>query len=123
MSSLTVEFKFQIGELVYVRGSMYGEGRRPRQFVILERIAQECPVGVQLQYKLHDVAGFMLEIALTRDEPPYRPETDAWLADRLRVMKAEREIVTTEREAADLRWYSRLKKEHKKPDALPETPE
>ena len=54
------EFKYQIGELVTTRqvlaeiemAAKIGEARCPKALMIIERLTQECPGGVQLHYAL-----------------------------------------------------------------------
>lgn len=105
---IEVEFAFEIGDLVYIRGADYTVSVRPNQFVILERSAQECHAGIQRCYKLLEMSSWVPEIALTYDEPAYRPASDAWLADRLRVQAAERKL---RMEETDLVWQREEKRQ------------
>ena len=53
MGQLTVEFAFEIGEVVYTKAAMEelrANLSRPRAMYIQERLACECPGGVQLYY-------------------------------------------------------------------------
>lgn len=77
MSKLTVEFAFEIGDEVYARGTTHNSGNRPVVFIVCERWAQQCPGGIQLHYKLGGLAGNILEMLLTHDEPPYKDKSDA----------------------------------------------
>ena len=83
-STIEVTFEFEIGELVFFRGAQHTMGSRPRQFCIVTRYAQECPNGVQKLYQLDsDGNNFHLEVALTRDEPEYRPVSAGQLKEEL----------------------------------------
>lgn len=92
MSSITVEFEFEIGDLVYFKHAVHDETNKPRPLMICERIVQECPGGVQLQYKvLGDEYGTCLELTLTADEPEYRPYSDAKIDDMLKIADRKHE--------------------------------
>ena len=71
MSQLTAEFLFEIGDTVYVRGSLHDATNRPTQFIVCERLAREYHGGIQQLYKVgnHDMVE---EVLLTDIEPPYR---------------------------------------------------
>jgi len=86
MSKIESEFKFELGDMVYIRGSQHIAGCRPTHFVVCERIAQECHGGVQQFYKMLGWTGAVSEIALTVEEPAFRPQSDAELADRERTL-------------------------------------
>lgn len=52
-------FKFQIGQVLKVRGapseqafSAFGSGQQPTLYRVIERLAQQCPGGIQRHYKL-----------------------------------------------------------------------
>ena len=81
-SSITVTFEFEIGELVFIKSATHIIGSRPKRFLILERVVQQCHGGIQLMYLL-DVPNLPLrpEIALTREEPAYRPVSLEQLMD------------------------------------------
>ena len=89
MSRLIVDFAFEIGDVVFFKGSDHANGHRPKTFAIYERVAQQCCGGVQNLYRVHGIEGFTPEAMLTREEPPYRPMSDAELADRVRVIQTE----------------------------------
>lgn len=89
MSGFEVDFEFEIGELVFVKSALHADGVRPKYFVIIERLAQQCSGGIQRLYKLAGEEGVVPEIALTRDEPPYRPPSDAEMTQRQRQRQAE----------------------------------
>ena len=85
-STITVAFEFDIGELVFFSDAQHTRGHRPKQFCVTERLAQECHGGVQKLYRLSgtDPRQMHPEIALTREEPAYRPVSSEQLADELR---------------------------------------
>lgn len=95
MSTLSVEFAFEIGEFVYLKTADHFDGARPRKFIITEQIAERCPGGIQLHYRLGGLECNVLEICLTRDEPPYVPMTDEAVQDHLRALVAEQEEIRT----------------------------
>ncbi len=84
-SEVRATFEFEIGELVFVKSATHIKGSRPKQFLILERVIQQCHGGIQLMYLL-DVPDLPLrpEIALTREEPAYRPVSAAEQKDTFR---------------------------------------
>ena len=86
--TLTVEFAFDIGEMVYCKAAAHRRDSFPRRFIILERLAQQCPGGVQLHYKLNGVDGNHLEIALTRDKPPYETRPPEMIAEEIALADA-----------------------------------
>lgn len=97
MSKIEVQFEFELGDLVYFRGSANDGGQRPTAFVIVEQIAQKCSGGVQQLYKLSGETSYHSELALTKDEPPYRPMPEGAIHDRQRVVEAERQGYTKPR--------------------------
>ena len=106
MSGFTVEFEFEIGDLVYTKGSQHTDGQRPRMFCISERIAQQCHGGIQQLYKLETIDGWHAEVVLTYDEPPYRPMSDARMTEHFAIIEQEREL-------REVRWSDRLDKSTK----------
>lgn len=91
MSAITVEFRFALGVSVYFKHAAHDRACRPNQFVVVERIAQECAGGLQKLYRFSGDTNTYSEIALTVEEPPYRPMTKAHLQERLRIISAERQ--------------------------------
>ncbi len=84
-SEVRATFEFEIGELVYIRSANHAAGVRPRQFVILEQILQQCCGGIQLFYLLDDPnMPQRSEFLLTREEPAYRPVSEAERKDTFR---------------------------------------
>ena len=84
-SEVRATFEFEIGELVYIRSANHAKGVRPRRFIILERIVQQCCGGIQLFYLLDDPnIPQRSEILLTREEPAYRPDSAAERNDTYR---------------------------------------
>jgi len=72
-SQLTAMLEFEVGEFVYRRTASHSDSVRPRRFLITERYLQQCHGGIQKMYRLDPDEGQLLpEIALTRDEPPFR---------------------------------------------------
>ena len=78
-SEVRATFEFEISELVFFKGTQHNRNCRPNQFCVTERIAQECHGGIQRMYRLSGTDPHLLhpEIALTREEPPYRPASPA----------------------------------------------
>ena len=73
MSKIEVEFEFEIGQLVFFKGSQHTRSNRPKMFPIFERHAQECHGGIQKLYKLSFITELVPEVVLTTEEPQYRP--------------------------------------------------
>ena len=60
MSKLSAEFRFEIGDMVYLRPSVegvIGGNVRATGGVVAERVAQECHGGIQRMYRLCDLNG------------------------------------------------------------------
>jgi hypothetical protein len=89
MSKVSVEFQFEIGELVYFKAAAHNSSHRPRRFVIYERHVQECSGGVQKLYRLDGCDRLAVEIVLTTKEPPYRPISEEEIAQRIELVRAE----------------------------------
>lgn len=75
MSQITVEFEFEIGEIVFFKAADHNSAVRPRTYQIMERLAQECHGGIQRAYVLVGSREWVPELALSREEPLYRPES------------------------------------------------
>lgn len=73
MSSITVDFEFEIGDLVYFRGASHHAGVRPKQFCVYERLAQECHGGIQRMYRVTGGTDLFPAVLLTKEQPPYQP--------------------------------------------------
>jgi hypothetical protein len=77
MSSLTVEFAFEIGNIVYFRSARHDSRNQPTRYLVFERGAFECHGGVQKMYR---VDGFpdrwISEPCLTTEEPEYDTTRD-----------------------------------------------
>ena len=84
MTSITVDYEFEIGDLVYFQTAAHGRGAQPNRFCVQERLAQECCAGVQKQYRLVGRSDWIPEFALTRTKPPYEPQSDESIEDELR---------------------------------------
>ena len=83
-SELRATFELEIGELVFFKGAQHTCRSRPIQFCITEQLAQVCHGGVQKLYRLSGKDDWHPEIALTRDEPAYRPVSVEEREDELR---------------------------------------
>lgn len=81
MSTLTVEFQFEIGDVVYYKNSRHTIDLDPKPHIVVERIAQQCDGGIQTFYKLGTEKDWAPEIVLTKDMPPYMPIPKERLAD------------------------------------------
>jgi hypothetical protein len=69
-----VEFKFEVGQIVYYRSAANDRDHIPRKFIIIERFAQQCHGGTQILYKLDaDPKALIPEICFTAEEPEYDP--------------------------------------------------
>lgn len=81
---MIVAFTFELGVRVFMKDAQHCRGSRPRHFVILEQIASQCPAGVQKSYLLNGLDQPVMEMALTDEEPAYRPMSAAALEEHLR---------------------------------------
>lgn len=81
MSGFTVEFEFEIGQLVYFKDADHTSEKRPRQFTVIERYGQECHAGVQRHYRLNGIAELIPEVALVTEEPAYRTVSESMIRD------------------------------------------
>jgi len=79
MKKIEIEFKFEIGQVVYFKLAAHDAVSRPNAFMVIERIMQECPGGVQKNYKLSGRAEMINEIALTADLPEFTPESEEYI--------------------------------------------
>lgn len=91
MTGINVEFKFEIGDLVYIKGTSHDFDHRPNQFLIVERLVQQCHGGIQLLYKLLDRTQHHPEIVLTREQPAYKSASDAAYEERRKKNEVDRE--------------------------------
>lgn len=89
MSSITVEFQFEIGDFVYMKSAPHTMESVPNAFVVYERIAQQCHGGVQKHYKLGGRDNMIPETLLTRDRPPYQPRCQAYQDEREELLLSE----------------------------------
>lgn len=101
--TLTVEFLFDIGDIVYSRASNHDCVSRPHQHIVLERFAQQCHADTQLLYKLLDWKGLVPEIALSAEEPPMRIRSDESIAEEQRIAALS---ASFRQKADDTRWES-----------------
>lgn len=71
------EFKFKIGDLVYMKcgindclvGLRVNTPKMPITFMVCERVSQECPGGVQLHYKLDQGESVLEETLVSATDP------------------------------------------------------
>lgn len=91
MSKIEVEFEFELGDLVFLRGAQHIQQSRPKRYVIYERMASECHGGCQRLYKVLGWSEPLPEILLTKTEPPYQPEAEEYLAERQRIIELEQQ--------------------------------
>lgn len=96
MSTLTADFLFEIGDTVFFSSAQHAAGHRPKQFVIYERLAQECHGGIQRLYRLGGVDMNVPEVLLVRDEPAYRPMSQAEHDENLKVIRAKNRVSSEE---------------------------
>lgn len=81
-SSITVEFEFEIGDLVYFKAAMHTDGETPNRFVVTERLAQQCHADIQKLYRLDGVERWIPCVALSAEMPAYQRRADDWYAER-----------------------------------------
>lgn len=93
MSSITVQFQFEIGDIVYFRQSPNNMDNIPNRFLVTERLAQQCHGGIQMLYRLHDRDALIPEVAIRGDCPPFQPDSDERVAERQRLLRAEHEVI------------------------------
>ena len=69
-------FQFSIGEQVYFKVALHDSERKPKRFIILERVLQQCSGGIQFFYVLGGPTqgNFKVsEVEITKEEPSYKP--------------------------------------------------
>ena len=93
MSSITVDFKFEIEEVVYIKTALHAMDNRPNRYIVQERIAQQCHGGVQRMYKLVGMSEHLPELALTIKEPEYRPVGDNIIEEFIKLEERKKEFV------------------------------
>ena len=103
MDQFTTNFQFEIGELVYMKTARHDAENTPRKFMIIERLAQQCPNGVQLHYKLQPPmeSPKVLELCISREMPAYEPVDKAKYEEAL---QAEYDMTRVSREAMEKMW-------------------
>jgi len=79
MKKIEVEFKFEIGQVVYHKTAAHDIVSRPNAFMVVERMMIECPGGVQKSYKLSGKAEAVNEIALAAELPEFTPESEEYI--------------------------------------------
>ena len=106
MSKIEVEFAFEIGDKVYTRTASHHAGRRPKAFIVYERLAQECHGGIQRLYKCYELEGYVPEIVLTREMPPYGRMSPEAIKEELELENVRAEHIRN--------WYRKETREQKK---------
>lgn len=88
MKSLTTEFQFEIGDMVYHRASQHNARKVPIKMIIIERLAQQCPGGVQHHYTVRCNDGIVKfnEVELSREMPPLDETATKMLENELRAI-------------------------------------
>jgi len=89
MSEITVNFEFELGDMVYFKSAQHSLGKRPLRFVVYERLAQQCHGGIQRLYKLGTITELVPEILLRNREPEYSKRCDAEIEERFAMMSEE----------------------------------
>lgn len=98
MSSVTVDFDFEIGDEVYLKTARSSFRETPSAVMIIERVAQECHGGVQRLYQLFGYDNLVPELVLTKQQPPFQtPTTEQWEA----ITKERRRDRESSRDAMD----------------------
>ena len=101
MTAITVTFEFEFGDLVFFVHAQHDASCYPTRWPIIERIAQECPAGVQLLYRLVGYKDLVPELALTLEEPAFKTTSQEVINDRIRCDKVRQQAMDKE---ADDRW-------------------
>lgn len=89
---MTVEFKFDIGDIVYWRMANHDHGRFPQQMIVYEQLAQRCHADAQQLYRVGGVDKWISETLLSADAPPMRIYSDESIAEELRIENIKRDI-------------------------------
>lgn len=69
MTEITVDFEFELHEIVYLKHAEYSRNMKPVRHIIIERSAVECHGGVQKMYRLLDGQRLIPEPILTKSLP------------------------------------------------------
>lgn len=105
MSELKVNFEFEIGEIVYCKDACHDQSHVPLKAVIVGRLAEECPGGVQKHYVLSRDNRRVLEHVLTREIPPYDFRVPEYIQEQAHhqtlMRKAERQSWREEADRAE----------------------
>lgn len=111
MSELKADFKFEIGDMVYLKHSSHNETQFPLKFTIVERHLQQCHGGIQLSYMVYGQSSLIPELVLCLEQPKYQEISQAKLDDLTRLANHRSSL---EREA----WIKsyRTEKDTKKGD-------
>lgn len=84
-SELTVTFEFEVGAELFFKTAQHTGSHRPMRFVVVSQVAERCSGGTQLFYRLCNRKDPVAEIALTRDEPVYRPPSEEHIASEIAI--------------------------------------
>lgn len=85
MSTLNVEFAFDIGDMVYFRDALHNRTHWPLRFMVVERCAVEYDGAVYRSYKLSNSDKWVAAIALSKDPPPFEQTPDERIREDARV--------------------------------------
>jgi hypothetical protein len=92
MSELKVEFKYEIGDLVYFRSALHNDSNCPKAFIITERIVQQCYGGTQLLYRISGIEGTHPEIVFQYGEPEYQPRSPEYTNEQIAIKTVMRDF-------------------------------
>ena len=90
MSVLSADMAYEIGDLVYLRTARHDDTHTPARYMVLGRIVQECHGGVQRQYELSGLNGWVPEILITREPPPDQRSRYPWMPSYMESLQAPR---------------------------------
>jgi len=90
-AAFVATFRYEIGGLVFFRAAQHTAGHRPKRFCVIGRIAEERAGGIEMFYRLEEWRHPVPAVALTCEEPPFRPRCVADLAEVLQIDAARAE--------------------------------
>ena len=91
MSAITVDFEFELFDIVYLKHAEYSRKFSPVKHIITERVAIECHGGIQKSYHLFDGKGSVPEPILSKSKPAYEGWNTLELPDETKQPAAEKE--------------------------------
>lgn len=71
MSELKANFKFEIGDIVYLKTAANNRFATPQKLMICERILNQCEGGKQKFYKFPGDNSLIPELVLSKEKPKY----------------------------------------------------